>query len=236
MKYILISPKGKKYLKEKSKAKFMVEDGEIDLSKLKAGKIKTHKGVEYSVVKPELKDLLKFGKRGPAVVLPKDFGAIVAYTGVDKNTLCLDAGSGSGWLAAQLSTVAKMVISYEKRKDFYEIAKSNFEFLGLKNVEIKNKDVSKGFDEVEAGLITLDLLDPEKVPFSKSLRAGGYCVAYLPHLEQVEQFCSSLKKSLIVEKILDTREREFQLIGGKAQLKKSKIRKTAYLVFVRKLG
>lgn len=233
MKYILISPAGKAYLKEKSKEKFMTGDGELDLSKLKAGKVKTHLGKEYAVLKPEFLDLLSFSKRGPAVVLPKDFGAIVANTNINKKSLCLDAGSGSGWLACQLGRIAGKVVTYERRKEFYEIAKSNISLLGLKNVIIKNKDASLGFDETGADLITLDMLDPEQVPFAKSLRVGGYCVAYLPHIEQVEKFCAALGAGLGVEKILDVRELAFD--ARTLRKERSKIRHTAFLVFVRRM-
>ena len=90
-----------------------------------------------------------------------------------------------------------------------------------------------GFDEKNADLITLDMLNPERVPFSKSLKLGGYTVAYLPHLAQVKAFCSALADGLIVERILDVREDEYFSDGGLNR--KNKIRHTAYLVFVRKV-
>ena len=40
-------------------------------------------------------------KRGPQVILPKDIGIIIVYSGIDKNSVCVDAGTGSGWMAGR---------------------------------------------------------------------------------------------------------------------------------------
>jgi tRNA (adenine57-N1/adenine58-N1)-methyltransferase len=225
MKFLLISPTGKTYLVKRDKRHFQVEDGEIDLSKLKVGKIKTKKGVEYSVLKPEFHDLLKFSERGPAVVLPKDFAAIVANTNLKVGDKVLDAGTGSGWLAAQLAYFGCKVTTYEKRKDFYELAKRNFKFLDVK-VETHNKELKNPKGKFD--LMILDMLEPTKVSFP--LRQGGYCVAYLPHFAQVKEFCKYIKDKLFVEKILETEEKEYSLSG-----KKRGIKHTAFLVFARKI-
>ncbi len=230
MKLLLISPKCKKYLVEKSKRHFQTEDGEIDLSKLKLGKIKTHKGAEYKVLKPEFHDLLSFSERGPAVVLPKDFAAIVANTNLKAGDKVLDAGTGSGWLAAQLAYFVGpegKVVTYEKRKDFHELAKRNFKFVGLKNIDARNEELREVKGEFD--LITLDLLEPTKIK-NFPLRKGKYCVAYLPHFEQVKEFCEYIKsKGLFVERISETVEKEYEL-------SKRGIKHTAFLVFARKIS
>jgi len=50
-------------------------------------------------------------KRAPQVILPKDIGIIIAYSGVNRESVCVDAGTGSGWLAVGLARIAKKVIS-----------------------------------------------------------------------------------------------------------------------------
>ena len=94
--------------------------------------IETSAGKKVSVATPQFYDILAYCKRGPAVILPKDFAAIVSLTGVGKNSEVADIGTGSGWLAAQLANICKKVTTYEIRKDFYQLANRNFEFLGLK--------------------------------------------------------------------------------------------------------
>lgn len=229
---VLLKSGQKEYLIDSKQKEFHCNEGMIKWSKV-GSRVKSNTAVWFSVLKAGFLDRLLRAKRGPAVVLPKDFGAIVAYTGLGKNWICVDAGSGSGWLACQLSRVAKKVVTYEARKDFYELAKANISELGCRNVTIKNKDASLGFSEQEVDLITLDLLDPERIPFAKSLKIGGYCVAYLPHIEQAAQFVKALPSGLVLEKILDVRVDEY-LVSGK--IKRSEIRHTAFLVFVRKVN
>ena len=43
-----------------------------------------------------LPPILKKLKRGPQVLLPKDLGMIVAYGGMSKESVVVDAGAGSG--------------------------------------------------------------------------------------------------------------------------------------------
>ena len=231
---LLLTDGRRSYLIDATRRTFHTKDGELDLTKAKPGKLlKTNKGKIFYVLKPTFHDKLLQAKRGPAVVLPKDFGAIIAHTGVNHKSLCVDAGSGSGWLACQLANVCKKVVTYEWRAEHADVAEANIAALKMSNVTLKRKDAMNGFDEKNADLITLDLLNPERVPFMKSLRIGGYCVAYLPHIAQVKQFCGALAEGLIVERVLDVREDEYFPDGGLNR--KNKIRHTAYLVFVRKV-
>ena len=85
--------------------------------------------------------LQKKFKRGPAVIIPKDIAIIIANTNLDKSSIVLDAGSGSGFLTCFLARFVKKVYSYDNRKEFLEISKSNAASLGLKNITFKLGDV-----------------------------------------------------------------------------------------------
>ena len=76
-------------------------------------------------------EILKKCKRGPQVILPKDRGVILAYSGVGKNSVVVDAGAGSGWLAISLANVAKKVTSYEWREEFAELADVHRTYVGM---------------------------------------------------------------------------------------------------------
>ena len=234
MATVVITDGRRRYLVDTNQRSFSTKDGMLDLTKARIGKpLKSNIGKTFYILKPSFLDKLLLSKRGPAVVLPKDFGAIVAYTGVNHKSLCVDAGSGSGWLASQLANICKKVVTYENRKEHARVASATFKNLGLKNVVLKEKDASKGFSERNVDLITLDLLHPEKVPFLKSLKVGGYCVVYLPHIGQVKELARSLAGDAIVERVLDVRVEEY-FENGRLN-KRNKIRHTAFLVFVRKV-
>ncbi len=135
-------------------------------------------------------------KRGPQVILPKDIGIILAYTGVNKESICVDAGTGSGWLAVSLARVAKKVYTYELREDFSKIAEKNIISLGLDNIVLKNKDVTKKVDETDVDIFTLDMPNSEKAlkNVKKALKNNGIVAAYIPHMEQVVKFSKVLTK------------------------------------------
>src|SRR5271165_1486983 len=100
-------------------------------------------------------------KRGPQVILPKDIGIILAYSGVNKESICVDGGTGSGWLAMSLARVSKHVYSYDLREDFLAIAEKNKQILGLENITLKKGDITK-IKEKDIDLITLDLPNSDK--------------------------------------------------------------------------
>jgi len=134
-------------------------------------------------------------KRGPQVILPKDIGMVLAYTGVGKDSVCVDAGTGSGWLAVSLAKVCREVTSYELRPEFIRIAEKNKEIAQISNLTIRNADVTKKIFEKNVDLVTLDMPNAEKAlkNANKALNHGGYVFGYLPHMEQVKKFVEKLE-------------------------------------------
>jgi tRNA (adenine57-N1/adenine58-N1)-methyltransferase catalytic subunit len=134
-------------------------------------------------------------KRGPQVILPKDIGMIIAYSGVDKNSICVDAGTGSGWLTISLARIAKHVYGYDIRDDFLKITKHNVDLVEADNVTLKNQNIFKKIDEKDVDLVTLDLPDAEKAlkNVKKALKPGACVVAYMPHVEQTKIYVQKLE-------------------------------------------
>jgi tRNA (adenine57-N1/adenine58-N1)-methyltransferase len=176
-------------------------------------------------------------KRGPQVMLPKDIGIILAYSGVSKESVCMDAGTGSGWLAVSLARICKKVYSYDLRTEFIAIAQRNADSLGLTNIEFRNQDVFQKINERNLDLVVLDLPSSEKALSNakKALAENGTVVGYLPHMEQVQRFASKLEKlhfsdihtvEVIVREMLVRKE------GMRPSTKG--LWHTAYLVFARK--
>ncbi len=184
----------KKYLIKLEQNKFTTEFGDFNLGALVGKswgtKLKTHLGEEFIVVPPRLPDLMKKLKRAPQIITLKDAGIIAALTGLNKEDIVVEAGTGSGALTVYLAGIAKHVYTYEIRKDFYEIARANFEKLGIKNITIKNKDIIKGIDEDSVDLVVLDMEFPEKAfkAAHRALKVGGFLVIYAPVIEQVSRF------------------------------------------------
>ena len=176
-------------------------------------------------------------KRGPQVILPKDIGIILAYTGVNKESICVDAGTGSGWLAVSLATIAKKVSTYEIRDDFAKIAEKNIQLLELNNITLKNKDVTKKIDEKDADIFTLDMPNAEKAlkNVKKALKVNGIVAAYIPHMEQVVKFSNTLKKLNFKEvHVVECILRDILVREEGMRPTTKGIWHTAYLIFARK--
>jgi len=202
-RYVLLLARDESYLVAVEDRKINTNSGIIDLGKLKkkriGQKIRTHLGKEFVIAKPTLIDFMnKKLKRLPQIVMPKDAAMILAYTGIPTNAKVVDAGTGSGFMAIFLGYYLKdgKIVSYEKRKEFANIARENIKILGLKNVKIKNKDILHGIDEKNVDLITLDMKDAEKVVENafKSLKPGGWLVVYSPYIEQTIKVLDKLKQ------------------------------------------
>ena len=183
-------------------------------------------------------EILKKCKRGPQVVLPKDIGVILAYSGVGKNSTVVDAGAGSGWLAVSLANVAKKVVSYEWREEFAELAEKNAKRAGVTDsLEIKRKSVLEGIEEKEVDLVTLDLADSDKVvPHAfGALRKGGMLFGYLPHVEQARRFFEACKAAGFdgIE-MMEAINRSYLVREAGVRPENTGLTHTAYIVFATK--
>ena len=234
------------YLVEVTSGKLNTKDGIFELDKLKkkkfGDKIKTHLGKEFVIVKPNLKDILERKiKRMPQIIMPKDISSILAYTTVSQGSLVVDAGTGSAFLAIFLANYVKpgKVVTYEKNKRFAKVARENIKASGLsKFIKLKEKDITKGIDEKNVDLITLDLKNAEKVikHAYKALKAGGYLVVYSPYIEQVISVLKKIQKFNFCEiKTLENIVREWQF-EKYTRPKTLGIMHTGFLTFARKVG
>jgi len=176
-------------------------------------------------------------KRGPQVILPKDIGIIIAYTGIGKESVCVDAGTGSGWLATALARVCKEVYSYDVREDFLKIAEKNIEITGQHNIFLKKGDVFKKIDEKDVDLVTLDMPNSEKALKNarSALKDGGYVVGYLPNMEQVKTFVAKLESLGFVDiYTIEVILRDMLVRKEGVRPSTKGIWHTAYLTFARK--
>ena len=181
--------------------------------------IKSSKGHAFFVVQPNLPDMLEHAARGPQVVCLKDAAALAGAVGLRPGWNVLDAGAGSGFLAMYLANAVSpgRVISYEKRKEFYEIAKKNANKFSINNLEIKNEDIFAA-KERDLDLITLDFEDsPKFVKYAyEMLKPGGWLAIYSLHIERIQAAFAEMKKSGFSEiRVFETLQRDWQIEGEK---------------------
>ena len=236
MSKIIIDKKNKRHYWESGD--LHIEEGSITEKEIKknCSTVSTNLGKVLHKFEAQFPDKVQDLKRGPATIIPKDIGTIIATTGINSKSKIVDAGSGSGILAAYLSNITDSVTTYEINKKHFKISKSNLKKIGSK-AKIKNQDISEGIKEINLDLITLDL--PEPGPILKhahtSLKSGAYLVCYLPSITQVHELIKDSKKhNFILEKVSETLEREWPVKDKVCRPNHQMLGHTAFLVFFRK--
>ncbi|MEM2108886.1 MAG: tRNA (adenine-N1)-methyltransferase [Candidatus Odinarchaeota archaeon] len=201
----------------------------------------TSLGVEYTVFKPVLSDLVLKMERSTQIIYPKDVGIILAYTGIGDGQRVAEAGVGSGGLTVYLANAVKphgKIYGYDIRDESLKAAGRNLSEYGLSDyVELKKHDVCEGFMEKDLDIIILDLATPWLVVEKaySSLRGSGILVNYSPTIEQTQ------KAVYVMEKIGFKDIKTFECILREIMVREDKTRPatlmighTGYMSFARK--
>ncbi len=236
---LLVDPKGRKYLVEGEE--FHTKFGIVKISGAEDGRVKSHLGHEFSLLEPKLVDLYEKMPRAGSIVLKKDLGAILAFTGVGTGDVVVDAGAGSGAMALYLANIVRptgKVYSYEIREEHAKIAQGNLSRAGLAAfAEIKLKDIREGIDEKNVDVVTLDLPDPWSVAEHAyaALKRGGFIASYTPYVEQTRKSAEAFKGAGFMDvKSIEILERELEVKDVGCRPKTRMMGHTAYLTFGRK--
>jgi len=158
-------------------------------------------GTSYRAVRPSLSDLLGSLKRGAQIVTAKDAAHLLFLAGVGPGASVVEAGAGSGALTVVLAFAVGptgRVVSYERRADFLETARSNVRRSGLESrVTFRQRDIAAdGIEEREVSSVVLDLPEPWEVLGSarEALAEGGYVATYTPTYNQLERTVRALRE------------------------------------------
>jgi tRNA (adenine57-N1/adenine58-N1)-methyltransferase len=233
---------GREYFASAGEEKLHTDLGIVDLKALEGvawgSIIESHLGRPFTVVKPRAPDFFKHMRRTGAPMMPKDIGAIIAYTGVRPSDTILDAGTGSGVLAVYLGTIAKKVITYESNEQFADNAKKNVALAGLDNVEVRHGDILQELDRLEGpfDLVTLDLQDASKaVPGAhKLLLPGGFLATYSPFFEQAAETRRAVEEAGFSEmSTIIVGEQELE-VGRRGTRPSTRVGHTGFITIARK--
>ena len=238
-KEVTIFKESYNYIKDTSKD-FQTKYGIIRKKDLaKTGKVISSTKKEFSLFPASFIDEYKRLKRGAQIIPLKDIGTIITKTGINKNSIVIESGSGSGALSIFLSQYVKKIYSYDICKKHLEIVKENINALRIKNILLKEADAYKGFKQRNADLICLDLPDPVKAiePALKSLKLGGFIVSYSPMIVQSVDFVNTVLKNdaLIHIKTVEIIERDWEIDKRKVRPKSKTNIHSGFLSFARRI-
>ena len=169
--------------------------------------IEATNGDRYLALRPLLGDFVMSMPRGAAIVYPKDAAQIVSLADIFPGSVVVEAGVGSGALALSLLRGVGpdgRLLSFERREEFAEIAKSNVEsFLGEMptNWTVTVGDLSDALPDVAADgtvdRVVLDMLAPWECvdAVSDALKPGGVVICYVATVTQLSRVVEALRAS-----------------------------------------
>ncbi len=211
-----------------------------DLKKKDGSKIKTSTKKEFIILTPTFTDLFKRLRKGPQSISIKDAGIIAGETGIGKDSVVVEAGTGSGWLTCYLAHICKKVISYDIREEFQAIGKNNAAMLELDNITFKICNVYEKITEKNVEVIILDLPEPWRALENaiNAIKIGGWIVSYSPSVPQIQEFCNTAakNKSILMGKTIEVIERLWKVEGQAVHPKSISIGHTAFLTFCRRIA
>ena len=142
-------------------------------------RLETHLGETFTVRALRGPDLFHHFERTGAPMMPRDVGLVIGKTGIAAGERVLDAGTGTGVLAAYLGRIGADVTTYERDPEFADVARENMALAGLADdVDVRTGDVTTALDVLAEGdafdAITLDTADaPGVVERAPELLAAG---------------------------------------------------------------
>lgn len=156
--------------------------------------LETHLGTEFRVRRLRGPDLFHHFERTGAPMVPRDVGLVIGETGVCSGDRVLDAGTGTGVLAASMARAGASVLTYERNPEFADVARENMALANVADaVEVRTGNVVSDLEELlEADpfdVLTLDTGDaPSMVEHAPELLVeGGFLAVYSPFVENTRE-------------------------------------------------
>jgi tRNA (adenine57-N1/adenine58-N1)-methyltransferase len=141
-------------------------------------------------------------------MMPKDVGLLVGYTGVAAGDRVLDAGTGTGVLAAYLGRMGASVTTYERDPEFAAVARENMALAEAEDaVDVRTGDLTEAVGDLgDFDVLTLDTQDAPEIAARSAdlLVSGGFLAVYSPFVEAAREVESAAAEAGLTE--LVTRE------------------------------
>jgi len=204
--------------------------------------LETHLGEEFRARELRGPDLFNHLERTGAPMMPRDIGLVIGHTGAAAGDRVLDAGTGTGILAAYLGRLGADVTTYEQDAAFADVARENMVVAGVDDtVEVRTGDITEEIDALAGGepfdLLTLDTEDaPDVVADAAELLAyGGYLAVYSPFVENSRATVEAAEAAGLADiETVETIQRELTVDDRGTRPSTAGVGHTGYLTFARR--
>ncbi len=203
--------------------------------------VESHLGETFRVQTLRGPDLFEHFERTGAPMMPRDIGLVIGHTGVAADDRVLDAGTGTGVLAAYLGRVGADVTTYERDAEFAEVARENMAMADVADqVEVRTGDLTDHLEELAGegfDVLTLDTEDAaavvERAP--TLLVRGGFLAVYSPFVESTRDVVAAAREVGLTEiETLETIQREMDFDDRGSRPSTAGVGHTGYLTFARR--
>ena len=201
--------------------------------------LETHLGEPFTVRALRGPDLFSHFERTGAPMMPRDIGLVMGETGVGEGDRVLDAGTGTGVLAAYLARAGAEVVTYEQDPDFADVARENMALGGVADrVDVRTGDVLDHLDEFDAAfdVLTLDTQDADAVVERAPdlLVPGGFLAVYSPFVEQTRAVNHAAREAGLADvTTTETIQREMDFDDRGSRPSTAPVGHTGFLTFAR---
>ncbi|WP_394741305.1 methyltransferase domain-containing protein [Natronococcus roseus] len=202
--------------------------------------LETHLGDEFRVRRLRGPDLFHHFERTGAPMVPRDIGLVIGETGVAQGDRVLDAGTGTGVLAALLARAGASVVTYERDPEFADVARKNMRLGGVADrVDVRTGDLTEELGDLEPSsfdVVTLDTGDApdvvEGVP--ELLVEGGFLAVYSPFIESTREVVEAARAAELSDvRTRETIQREMQFDDRGSRPSTAPVGHTGYLTLAR---
>ncbi|WP_306056469.1 methyltransferase domain-containing protein [Natronococcus wangiae] len=202
--------------------------------------LETHLGNEFRVRRLRGPDLFHHFERTGAPMVPRDVGLVIGETGVSRGDRVLDAGTGTGVLAASMARAGASVVTYERDPDFADVARENMKLGGVGDaVDVRTGDLTDEIETLEASSFDVATLDTGDAPsvvahVHELLVEGGFVAVYSPFVESTREVAETAREAgLSNVRTRETIQREMEFDDRGSRPSTAPVGHTGYLTIAR---
>jgi tRNA (adenine57-N1/adenine58-N1)-methyltransferase len=200
--------------------------------------LESHLGEEFRARELRGPDFARHFERSGAPMLPKDVGLVVGHTGAAADDRVLDAGAGTGVLAAYLGNLGADVLTVERDPAFADVARENMAMASVADaVEVRTGDVTETLPDLgRFDLVTLDTEDAPAVVADAPghLEDGGHVAIYSPFVESAREAATAAADAGLDATTYETIQREMEFDERGSRPTTTGVGHTGYLTVARR--
>lgn len=204
--------------------------------------VESHLGEVFQLRALRGPDLFDHMQRSGAPMMPRDVGLVLGLTGAGTDDRVLDAGTGTGVLAAYLARAGAEVLTYERDAEAAETARKNMSLaevadrVSVRHADLRTALEENGFAE-EFDVLTLDTADAPTITSQAPdlLVPGGYLAVYSPFVEGTREVVEAARSAELQEvRTLETIQRELDVDDRGTRPSTRGVGHTGYLTLARR--